>query len=309
VATKDQVARDHAEVRDVAHRSGLHVQPLRACALLQQPDLLGPDREPLPVALDDVRHAHEAGHELIRGMLVHLGRGPDLLDAARVEHGQAVAHRQRLVLVVRDVDECDPHLALDALELALHLLAQLEIERAERLVEEQHARAVDDRARQRDALALAARELGGLALAVTIEAHHGQRLAGARAALGPVDPADPQPVLDVLAHAHVREERVVLEHRVDIAGMGWPAGDVRAGQLEAAGVGKLEAGDQAQRGRLPRPRWPEQREELPAGDRDRDRVDRDDVAVALDELDQPNVGPSVAIRSASGRCGLPDPRT
>ena len=83
----------------------------------------------------------------------------------RVEDGQAVAHRQRLLLVVGDVDEGDADLALDALELDLHLLAQLEVERAERLVEQQHLRAVDDRARERDALALPARELRGLARA------------------------------------------------------------------------------------------------------------------------------------------------
>ena len=93
-------------------------------------------------------------------MLVDLARRADLLEAALGEHGDAVAHRQRLVLVVGDVDERDPRqLALDALELELHLLAQLEVERAERLVEQQHPRAVDERAGERDALALAAREL------------------------------------------------------------------------------------------------------------------------------------------------------
>ena len=74
-------------------------------------------------------------------MLVDLGRRADLLDPAVVEHGQAVAHGQRLLLVVRHVDEGDADLLLDPLELDLHLLAELEVERAERLVEQQHARA------------------------------------------------------------------------------------------------------------------------------------------------------------------------
>ena len=62
------------------------------------------------------------------------------------------------------VDERDADLALDALELELHRLAQLEVERAERLVEQQRARVVHERAGQRDALLLAAGELRGLAL-------------------------------------------------------------------------------------------------------------------------------------------------
>ena len=61
------------------------------------------------------------------------------------------------------VDERDPDLLLDALELDLHLLAQLEVERTERLVEQQDGRLVDERPRQRDALGLAAGDLGRLA--------------------------------------------------------------------------------------------------------------------------------------------------
>ena len=65
---------------------------------------------------------------------------------------------------MRDVDERDPDLVLDPLQLELHLLAQLEVERAERLVEQQHARMVHERAPERDALLLAARELPRLPL-------------------------------------------------------------------------------------------------------------------------------------------------
>ena len=82
-----------------------------------------------------------------------------------VEDRQAVAHRERLVLVVRDVDERDREILLEALQEELHLLAQLQVERAERLVEEQHLGAVDERAGERDPLALAAGELRRLALA------------------------------------------------------------------------------------------------------------------------------------------------
>ena len=209
------------DVGDVAHRARLDVQALGGLALLQQADLLGPDREAPPVALDDVRDPHEAGDELVGRMLVDVGGRADLLDAPRAEHGQAVAHRQRLLLVVGDVDEGDADLALDALELDLHLLAQLEVQRAQRLVEQQHLRAVDDRPRQRDALALAAGELRRLARAVVAAGAPSRAPRSARArrsARG--DLLDAQPVLDVLAHGHVREQRVVLEDRVDVARVG-----------------------------------------------------------------------------------------
>ena len=85
-----------------------------------------------------VGRADEPGDELARRLLVDLARGADLLDAAGVEHGDAVGEGQRLLLVVRDEQEGDADVPLDRLELHLHLLAQLEVEGAERLVEQQH---------------------------------------------------------------------------------------------------------------------------------------------------------------------------
>ena len=65
----------------------------------------------------------------------------------------------------------------------LHLLAQLQVERAERLVEEEDRRLVDDRARERDSLPLAARELHRLAVAEARQADALEHRLGARAAL------------------------------------------------------------------------------------------------------------------------------
>ena len=77
-----------------------------------------------------------------------------------------------------------PSLLLQMHQLELGLLAQLLVERGERLVEQQHARALDQRARERDALALAAGELMRLALAETFELDQRQHLGDARRDLG-----------------------------------------------------------------------------------------------------------------------------
>ena len=63
-----------------------------------------------------------------------------------------------------DVDEGDPDLALDPLQLDLQALAELQVERAERLVEQQHPGQVDQGPGERDALLLAAGELGRAAV-------------------------------------------------------------------------------------------------------------------------------------------------
>jgi hypothetical protein len=118
---------------------------------------------------------------------------------------------------VRDEHERDADLALDLLELDLHLLAQLEVECTQRLVEQQHLGPVDERPGQGDALTLAAGELRRRAIAVARQPHRLERLLRALDALGRRHLLDLEAVLDVLLHGHVREQCVVLEDRVDVA--------------------------------------------------------------------------------------------
>src|SRR5262249_49865041 len=173
----------------------------RLLAVGQQVDLLRADREMTPVALEQVGHADEAGHEVAGGLLVDLDRRAPLLDAALVEHGQAGAHGQRLFLVVGDVDDADPYLTLEALELELHLLAEFRIQRPQRLVEQEHLRLVDDGARQRDPLPLATGELDRLAATEPGQADHVERCFRPPPPPRPWDPGGPQPVLHGPQHA------------------------------------------------------------------------------------------------------------
>ncbi len=166
-------------------------------------------------------------------MFVELARAGDLLDQSVVHDGDAVAHRERLFLVVRDVHERRLRARLDLLELELHLLAQLEVERAERLVEQQGRRLVDERAREGDALLLAAGELSRLALLHPLQAHRAQRGSDARAHIVTAHALDAQPERDVLEHAHVREQRVRLEHHVDVPLGRRHVRDVAAAQQDA----------------------------------------------------------------------------
>ena len=76
-----------------------------------------------------------------------------------MDHGDLVGQRQRLGLVVGDVDEGDAGAALQLLELGAHALAQLGVEIAERLVEQQDAGLDHQAAGERDALLLAAGQL------------------------------------------------------------------------------------------------------------------------------------------------------
>jgi hypothetical protein len=158
-----------------------------------------------------------------------------------VEDGDPVAHGQSLVLVVGHEQEGDADVTLDALELDLHLLAQLEVEGAQGLVEQQHPGAVDEGAGQRHPLPLAAGQLPRPPAAEAAEPDRVQRLLGPGLALGLAHALHHQAVGDVLRHRHVREERVVLEDRVHVAVERGVPGDVAAAEVHRAGRGLLES--------------------------------------------------------------------
>ena len=125
---------------------------------------------------DQIGDADEVGDEHRGRRVIDLLRRADLLHPAVVHHRDPVGHRQRLFLVVGHVDERDAHLALDPLELDLHRLPELEVERAERLVQQEGARIVDQRPRQRHALLLPARELRRLAVGELRQPDHREQL-------------------------------------------------------------------------------------------------------------------------------------
>ncbi len=178
---------------------------------------------------------------------------------------------------------------LQALEEELHLLAKLQVERAERPVEKQHLRLADERARKRDALLLAARELARLALAEAAELDELEHLLDPAPDLLLVDLLAAEAERDVLEDRQVREQRVALEDGVDVAAIGREAGDVAPRELDDAARRLLEAADHPQRRRLAAARRAEHREEAAALDLHRERVDGDDLVELLRDVLQTDV--------------------
>ncbi len=187
--------------------------------------------------LDQVDVADEARDVAVGRVLVDLARRADLRDPALVHDRDAARERHRLVLVVGHDDEGRAELVLQVRQLELRVLAQLLVERRERLVEQQQLRALDQRARERDALLLAARELVGLALRERPELHQRQHLRDALADLRRRHALLLQPVGDVLLDRHVREQRVGLEHQVDRPLVGRHVGHVDAVDEDPPDVG------------------------------------------------------------------------
>ena len=147
-----------------------------------------------------------------------------------------------------DVDEGDVHLALQALEFQLHLLAQLEVQGAQRLVEKQDLRLIDQAAGDGHTLLLAAGHLTDAAALETLQAHDFQHIPHLAADGLFVHLLEAEAEGHILKDVQVGEQRVFLEHGVHRTLVGRYACDVLSFQQHFAGRRFQKARDEAEGG-------------------------------------------------------------
>jgi len=252
--------REHGALTNLGDVSdaGLDARPVA------QTDLAGVAIDRLDRSVERVVFTDEVGDEIVGGFFVERRRRVDLLDHALVENSDAVGHRQRLTLVVRHEYHSDAEFLVEMLDFELHLFAQLLVERAERLVHQHQFGVENQRAGQRDALLLPARELLRIAVAVGTELNHAERARHLGVDFGVRQLAHRQRETQVVDDGHVRKQRVVLEHHADVALVRRHPVDDFTGQPDLAAGRRLEARQHHQAGRLARTRRAEQRQELAA---------------------------------------------
>ena len=168
-------------------------------------------------AVNDIGFADEIRNKGVDRLVVDIGRAADLLDNAVVHNDNAVTHRQRLFLVVGDVDKGDAGTLLNALQLDLHVLAQLEVEGAERLVEQQHTRLAHQCTRDGDTLLLTAGKTGHIAVFKAAQTNQLEHFCGFALDICAVQLFDVQTECNILRNIQVWEQRITLEYGVDLA--------------------------------------------------------------------------------------------
>src|SRR5690606_2396610 len=154
--------------------------------------------------------------------------------------------------IVRDQHERRAALAVQLLEQMDDRLARAGVEIAGRLVGEQDARLVDERAGERDPLLLAARKLRGIVIEPVAEADPAEQLRGPPADVRVASQLERY--LHVLAGRQRRNQLERLEHEAD--GGAAEAGtlvlaersEIGAGDAHSAAARRIEAREQAQQG-------------------------------------------------------------
>ena len=173
------------------------------------------------------------------------------------------------------------------------LLRRLRVEVARRLVGHDDVRVVDERPRDGDALALAARELIWQVVGTVLEADGLEEVHGALRALPVADACVDERQGDVLERRDAREQVEVLEDEPDLLvarpreGIVVEAGDLLPVKLVGALRRAVEAAEDVHERRLARAGRPHQSGELALVDIRRDAVERGELLAAdvIDFLD------------------------
>ncbi len=237
-------------------------------------------------ALDEIGQPDEVGDEAHARPAVNLHRPALLHDPALIHDRDHVGHGQRLELVVGDIDGGDAEALHQVADLGTGLLAQLGVEVRERLVEQQDRRLAHQRARQRQALLLAARQERRGTVLEARQLHQLERLHHLVTDLLAVEPPLhlAQRERHVLEHVHVRPDGVGLEHHADVALVGRHHDMllVRKDELviddDLAGGRPLETRETTQCRGLAAPRRPQHGVELAVLDLDVDPTHRVNAA-------------------------------
>ena len=213
---------------------------------------------------DDVGFSDEICDKGVDRLVVDVSRAADLLDNAVVHDNHAVAHSERLFLVVGDVDKGDAGTLLNTLQLDLHILAQLEVEGAERLIEQQHTRLAHQRTCDGDTLLLTAGKTGHIAVLKAAQADQLEHFCGFALDICAVQLFDVQTECNILRYVQVREQRIALEYGVDLALIRRNIVQALAVEEYIAGIRLLKAADDAQCGRFAAAGRTQQSDELAA---------------------------------------------
>ena len=158
--------------------------------------------------------ADKVRHKAVLRLIVDIRRCTDLLDLTFAHHHHTVTQRQRLFLIVRHVDKRDTQFLVQLFQLDLHVVAHLQIQRTQRLVEQQHLGLVHNSARDSYTLLLTTAQGIYLTLLVARQVRHFQRLTHFLLDRLRIFLLQLQTEGDIIKHIQVREQRVFLEYGV-----------------------------------------------------------------------------------------------
>src|SRR3954451_19668394 len=315
VTSTDAIAaNDGTALRPIERIASLRKNPSRMGLVLRRErvveDVVGPGADALGLGRRLAQERVELGRGEVARRVLAAELVADDLAAAELDH--AAAHPVDHRVVVRG-DHDGRAGAVDPVQQLHDPDRRLGVEVAGRLVGEQQRRVVDERARDRDTLLLAARELVGKAVELRRQAGQAQDVGDLRADLLAAAAGHLQRVGDVGVDGPVRQQLEVLEDDAEVAAVvrrlrARDVGERAARDADRAG-GRVDLLDEeAHQRRLAAAGRAHEEHELATADRERDVVDAH-VAARVElrdagELDDDGARPAIVLGGALARADV-----
>lgn len=161
-----------------------------------------------------------------------------------------VGHAEGLFLIVGNEDEGNAQLFFDLNEFQLHTAAQLAVQGAERFVEKQDPRFIDDGSGNGHALLLTAGEVDDVGVFIAVEVDQFQGIANLIADVVAGLAVNLGPEGDILGHVHMRKKGIILEHRIDLTPIGRQLGNILPIKEDSSLIRCFKTGKEPQGRRL-----------------------------------------------------------
>ena len=166
-------------------------------------------------SVEDIALSDKVRDEGVGRLIINILGSSDLLGTALAHDHDLVRHGKCLFLIMGDIYKSDSELVVHVLELDLHLLAHFQIQGAQRLVQEQDLRLIDQGTRDRDPLLLSAGQSLDSAALKSLEIHEFQDPADLAVDHIPGDLFLPQAKGNIIVNIHVRKKGVPLKNSID----------------------------------------------------------------------------------------------
>ena len=241
-------------------------------------------------ALNNIDITDEVGNEFAAWRFIDFCGCRNLHDLSLVQHRNTIGHGHRLLLIVGHDQKGQAEIHLQIHQLELGFFTQFFIQRTQRLIQQQHFRALGNRARQSHTLALTTGKLMRLALGEFFQLHQLQHIIHTIGHFRLGHAILLQAESNILLNGHMRKQSIGLEHHIHRTLIGRNTTQILPVQHDTAGSRLFKTCQHTHQSRFTATGSPEQSKKFAIKNIQRQIINHCHIIKLFDDILEGNIG-------------------